>query len=77
VLCTEWPEFQQLDLDKLRSVMTYALAVDARNLFDPDAMTDAGFTVYPTGRPGPVMPPADRSAGGSTELKDAGLERAG
>jgi UDPglucose 6-dehydrogenase len=78
VLCTEWPEFQQLDLDKLRSVMTYALAVDARNVLDQEAMRNAGFTLYPTGRPGPVMPSADRSSGtGSTGLRDAGLERAG
>lgn len=63
VLCTEWPEFQQLDPDKLRSVMTYALAVDARNAFDRHAMTDAGFTLYPTGRPGPLMPTADRPSG--------------
>jgi UDPglucose 6-dehydrogenase len=51
VVCTEWPEFQALDLYHLRSVMSYPLVVDGRNLFDPQAMTAAGFTYFPTGRP--------------------------
>jgi UDPglucose 6-dehydrogenase len=50
VLCTEWPEFLELDLDRLRSLMAYPLVVDGRNVFDPDVMRVAGFTYYPTGR---------------------------
>jgi UDPglucose 6-dehydrogenase len=51
VVCTEWPEFQTLDLDRLHGVMAYPLIVDGRNVFDPQAMAAAGFTHLPTGRP--------------------------
>jgi UDPglucose 6-dehydrogenase len=51
VLCTEWPEFLELDLDRLREAMSYPLVVDGRNIFDSGTMKAAGFTYYPTGRP--------------------------
>lgn len=51
VVGTEWPEFRSLDLARLRGVMAQPSVVDARNVFDPGAMRDAGFTYYPTGRP--------------------------
>jgi UDPglucose 6-dehydrogenase len=51
VLATEWDEFAHLDLAKLRELMAYPVVVDARNLFDPEEMAQAGFVYYPTGRP--------------------------
>jgi UDPglucose 6-dehydrogenase len=51
VVCTEWPEFRTLDLDKLASVMAYPLVVDGRNMFSPAAMSRAGLWYFPTGRP--------------------------
>ena len=51
ILATEWEEFLGVDLEKLKEVMAYPVVIDARNLFDADAMRDAGFTYYPTGRP--------------------------
>jgi UDPglucose 6-dehydrogenase len=51
VLCTDWPEFRMLDLDRLRSVLAFPLVVDGRNLFEPSAMRAAGLAYYPTGRP--------------------------
>jgi UDPglucose 6-dehydrogenase len=51
VVCTEWQEFQTLDLHHLRTVMSYPLVVDGRNLFSPQTMAAAGFTHVPTGRP--------------------------
>jgi UDPglucose 6-dehydrogenase len=53
VLCTEWDEFKDLDLDKLKSVMRYPVFVDGRNVFDPDDMTRRGFTYYSMGRSTP------------------------
>src|SRR6266436_4752824 len=38
VVCTEWDEFRQLDLEKLRAVMAQPIMVDGRNLFDPKRM---------------------------------------
>jgi UDPglucose 6-dehydrogenase len=51
VLCTEWEEFAELDLRKMRELMAYPVLIDARNFFDPQAVHDAGFLYYPTGRP--------------------------
>jgi UDPglucose 6-dehydrogenase len=50
VLATDWPEFLELDLVRIRRSMTYPLVVDGRNLFDPSTMAEAGFTYHPTGR---------------------------
>jgi UDPglucose 6-dehydrogenase len=50
VVCTEWKEFRDLDLGRLRAAMAYPVIVDARNLFDTETMRAAGFTYYPTGR---------------------------
>jgi UDPglucose 6-dehydrogenase len=52
VVCTEWPEFKNLDLAGLKGTMTVPILVDCRNVFDPDAVAQAGFTYIPTGRPG-------------------------
>jgi UDPglucose 6-dehydrogenase len=51
VVCTDWPEFKQLDLVRLKGILTHPIVVDGRNLFDPEVMAKAGFTYLPTGRP--------------------------
>jgi len=51
VVATEWDEFLGVDLAKLHEVMAYPVVIDGRNLFDPEAMRQAGFSYYPTGRP--------------------------
>ena len=51
VMCTDWPEFRDLDLECLCERMTYPLVVDGRNVFDATVMADAGFIYHPTGRP--------------------------
>lgn len=58
VLCTEWAEFSELDLDKLKSVMRYPVFVDGRNVFDPADMARRGFTYTSMGRPTPAAPRA-------------------
>jgi len=50
VLCTEWDEFRDLDLVKLRSVMAQPIVLDARNVFDPQTMAGLGFTYKSVGR---------------------------
>jgi UDPglucose 6-dehydrogenase len=68
VVCTEWPEFRILDLERLHSVMAYPLVVDGRNLFDPGSMVAAGFSYHPTGRPpsAVAVPPRARNDQTST-----------
>ncbi len=50
IICTEWDEFRQLDLEKLRSVMTHPIVLDGRNIFDPQKMTELGFVYKSIGR---------------------------
>lgn len=50
VVCTEWQEFKDVDLAKLRSVMSRPIIVDGRNVFDPESVGAAGFAYYPMGR---------------------------
>lgn len=51
VSCTEWTEFDDLDLARIKELMAQPVVVDGRNIFDPDAMQELGFSYYPTGRP--------------------------
>jgi UDPglucose 6-dehydrogenase len=50
IICTEWDEFRQLDLEKLRTVMNHPIVLDGRNLFDPPKMTELGFVYKSIGR---------------------------
>lgn len=51
VICTEWAEFVEADLSRVKEEMAYAVIVDGRNVFEPKGMERLGFTYYPTGRP--------------------------
>jgi UDPglucose 6-dehydrogenase len=51
VVGTDWEDFKDLDLARLKDIMIYPIVVDGRNLFEPQQMRSAGFTYYPTGRP--------------------------
>ncbi|MBU6497056.1 MAG: UDP-glucose/GDP-mannose dehydrogenase family protein [Rhodospirillales bacterium] len=50
VLITEWNEFRALAPDRLRAAMRGAVLVDLRNVYDPAAMTGAGFAYHAVGR---------------------------
>jgi UDPglucose 6-dehydrogenase len=50
VLCTEWAEFKELDLVRLKDILAYPVIVDARNMWSPAEMEDAGFAYYSMGR---------------------------
>jgi len=51
VICTEWPEFTELDWSRIKGICTRSLILDGRNLFNTAAAQIAGFTYIPTGRP--------------------------
>ena len=55
LLLTEWEEFRQLDLARVRGLMEVPVLVDGRNLFDPDAARQAGFEYVCMGREGPRL----------------------
>lgn len=50
LILTEWEEFASLDLDRLRKELRYPIVIDGRNLYDPEVMSDRGFTYYSVGR---------------------------
>jgi UDPglucose 6-dehydrogenase len=50
LILTDWPEFAQLDLPRLKSMLTYPIIIDGRNLYDPAVMAAAGFIYSSVGR---------------------------
>jgi UDPglucose 6-dehydrogenase len=56
VIATDWDEFRDLDLQRMHEEMAFPIVVDARNILDGRAVSEAGFTYIPTGRP--VLRPA-------------------
>ena len=50
VLVTEWNEFRSLGPARLAPLMKTKIVVDLRNVFDPEAMREAGFAYYGIGR---------------------------
>jgi UDPglucose 6-dehydrogenase len=51
LILTDWAEFAQLDLRRLMGVLRYPIIIDGRNLFEPAAMQEIGFTYISIGRP--------------------------
>lgn len=47
---TEWNEFKQLNLEKLRQVMRRPLLFDGRNIYDPVRVKQAGLEYFGIGR---------------------------
>jgi UDPglucose 6-dehydrogenase len=50
VICTEWNEFKQLDLEQIRNAMRLPVIVDGRNIYDPKKMLEMGFIYRGVGR---------------------------
>jgi UDPglucose 6-dehydrogenase len=50
LILTDWTEFGEMDLKKLRGAMRYPIVIDGRNLYDPQEMMDNGFTYLSVGR---------------------------
>jgi len=50
IVCTEWNEFRNLDLPRLRKAMRAPNIVDGRNIYDAGEMHQAGFHYRGVGR---------------------------
>jgi UDPglucose 6-dehydrogenase len=50
LILTEWEEFANLDLARLRAELKYPIVIDGRNLYDPEMMAAQGYTYYSVGR---------------------------
>jgi UDPglucose 6-dehydrogenase len=50
VVVTEWNEFKQINLEKLKGTMKGTFVFDGRNLYDPAKMKRLGFDYVCVGR---------------------------
>jgi UDPglucose 6-dehydrogenase len=50
VLMTEWNQFRNLDLARIREALRQPVFVDGRNVYDPARMSDLGFVYEGVGR---------------------------
>jgi len=50
VIVTEWGEFRDLDLAKIKDLLANPIIVDGRNIFDPVKMKRLGFIYKAMGR---------------------------
>jgi UDPglucose 6-dehydrogenase len=58
LILTDWEEFADLDLKRLRAELRYPVIIDGRNLYRPEQMVRAGFIYSSVGRPDafPALP---------------------
>ncbi|MCQ3937670.1 MAG: UDP-glucose 6-dehydrogenase [Chloroflexi bacterium] len=50
MVITEWNEFKQLDLEKVKSLLKSPVIYDGRNIYEPALMNEMGFTYRAVGR---------------------------
>ncbi|MBT9330421.1 UDP-glucose dehydrogenase family protein [Paracidobacterium acidisoli] len=62
LILTDWQEFRELDLARLHYTLRYPIIIDGRNLFEPSAMAERGFTYLSVGRP-PAQQTRDAAVG--------------
>ncbi|MGC8873925.1 MAG: UDP-glucose dehydrogenase family protein, partial [Chloroflexia bacterium] len=51
LVVTEWNEFKQLDMARVRDLMRTPVLLDGRNIYEPSEMRRLGFRYYGVGRP--------------------------
>jgi UDPglucose 6-dehydrogenase len=67
MVCTEWNEFKQLDLGRVRDGMRQPVLLDGRNLYEPAEMARLGFRYLAVGRGfGPDGQPLAYASAGET-----------
>ena len=50
LMLTEWKQFRMPQWDKVKNLMKTPLVIDGRNIYDPEAMAEAGFSYACIGR---------------------------
>jgi len=50
IVVTEWNEFKQLDMARIKEVMRQPVLIDGRNIYDPKKMREMGFIYRGIGR---------------------------
>jgi UDPglucose 6-dehydrogenase len=47
---TEWNEFKEMDIKKVKKLLKQPVIVDGRNIYDPKKVKELGFRYYCIGR---------------------------
>lgn len=50
ILMTEWNQFRNLDLDRVKTLLRRPIFIDLRNVYEPKRMRDLGFSYVGVGR---------------------------
>lgn len=50
IIATEWKEFRNPDFDAIKNKLRNSIIIDGRNLYNPAAIRELGFTYYSIGR---------------------------
>lgn len=50
ILMTEWNQFRNLELERIKKALRQPVFIDLRNVYDPDRMTELGFHYTGVGR---------------------------
>ncbi len=50
ILVTEWPEFKELDFQRIRSLLRNPILLDTQNMLDADRLSQMGFVYQGVGR---------------------------
>ena len=50
VILTDWKEFADIDLERLKQTLRFPIVIDGRNLYKPQQMLDHGFIYVSVGR---------------------------
>jgi len=50
VIITEWNEFKEMDLNRIKDLLHQPIIIDGRNIYNPDKMEKMGFTYKSVGR---------------------------
>ncbi len=50
-IITDWDEFKNANLNKIKELMLTRIIIDGRNIFDPKKVREMGFLYYPMGKP--------------------------
>ncbi len=50
IILTEWNEFKEMDLQRIKGLLHHPIVIDGRNIYDPARMRELGFTYQSVGR---------------------------
>src|SRR5262249_53924468 len=76
VIVTEWNEFRNLDLGKLRKQMKSPVLCDLRNIYEPEEVEAAGWTHVGVGKGRPRTAAETRSGGRPAKARHVAADRA-